>query len=159
MIWTDLWLTSASYYVPIYLKIVLPGTPKLARPLDRKIAIISLTRTLTKSEAFAVKYAKGWGFTCDRLLELLINPPVISQSDDIMAEHDVDDAAFGVGYTQLVTVKKPSLDPWPNVTNVKTFVSEELKTAEAQDHGKISRFVEERLADESRKALLAYMQG
>ena len=143
----------------LYLKVILPGTPKLTRPLDRKIAIVSLTRTLTKSTAFARTYVKGWGYTCDRLLELLINPPVVAPADDVIAENDVDDSAFGIGFTQLVTIRKTGYDQWPDISNVKGFVAEELKAADSQYNGRISQFIQERLAPESRQALLAYMQG
>ena len=153
-----IWLTCSSLYVNLYLKVILPGTPKLARPLDRKTAIMSLTRTLTSSSAFADTYAKGWGYTCDRLLELLMNPPVIAQTDDVVAENDVDDSAFGVGFTQLVTIRRPGQDQWPEIQNVKTFVSSELKAADSQKGGQISRFVQERLTSESREALISYMQ-
>ena len=152
-------LTADSLYVQLYLTIILPGTPKLTRPLDRKVAIISCTRTLTKSKAFAEKYAKGWGYTCDRLRERLITPPVIGQTYDILLETDGDDSAFGGGFTPLVTIRKAGHDTWPNISNVKDFVSSELKAADAREKGQITRFVQERLSPESRQALLAYMQG
>ena len=46
-------------YVPVYLTIILPTTQQLARPLDRKLVVVSLTKTLADSQAFAVKYQKG----------------------------------------------------------------------------------------------------
>ena len=114
---------------------------------------------MTSSTAFAERYEKGWGFTCDRLLELLINPPTVAQTDDVTIEHDVDDSTFGVGFTQLVTVRKSGHDPWPEIQNVKQFVGEELRTADSRKNGQISRFVQERLTAQSRQALLSYMQG
>ncbi len=56
-----------SVYVPLYLTIILPTTQQLARPLERKLAVVSLTKTLADSQAFAAKYAKGWGKTCEAL--------------------------------------------------------------------------------------------
>ena len=138
---------------------ILPGTPKLARPIDRKTAVVSLTKTLADSEAFAQKYAKGWGFTCDRLLELLINPPVPAESEDVIAENDVDDMSFGVGFTQLVTVKKAPRDPFPEIQSVKTWVGEYLKAADGRRGGKIGEFVQDRLTQNSKETLLAYMQS
>lgn len=76
-----------------------------------------------------------------------------------MVENDVDDMTFGVGFTQLVTIRKPPRDHWPDVTNIKDFVGEELKSADLQQGGKISGFVQERLTVESRQALVTYMQG
>ena len=148
-----------SVYVPLYLTIILPNTPKLHRPLDRKTAVISLTKTLTRSEAFAVQYKKGWGFTCDQLLELLINPPVPADNDELITENDVEDMSFGVGHTPLSTIRKAAKDYWPDITDIKKWVSTELKTADSQQGGKISGFVQDRLTPESRAALVAYMQG
>ncbi|KAH3226524.1 hypothetical protein KXV86_000838 [Aspergillus fumigatus] len=53
----------ADLFTPIYLNIILPETQKLARPLDRKTAVLSFTKTLANSEAFANRYKKGWAFT------------------------------------------------------------------------------------------------
>ena len=144
--------------MPLYLNVILPETPKLARPLDKKTAIISLTKTLTDSVAFAEKYKKGWGFTCNALLQLLVNPPVPSTSDDFIDDHDVDDMSFGVGFTQLTTIKKPARDPWPQITNVKSWVSETLNAANSRDGGKITTYANLQLTDEVRHTLGTYMQ-
>merc|ERR1711964_291760 len=105
-----------SVYVPVYLTIILPTTQQLARPLDRKLAVVSLTKTLADSQAFAVKYQKGWGKTCEALLKLLENPPMPVTADDVVVEVDVDDLSFGVGFTPLNTCKKVPRDEWPEVT-------------------------------------------
>jgi exportin-2 (importin alpha re-exporter) len=145
-------------FVPLYLKVILEGTNKLTRPLDRKVAVISLTKTLTDSQAFAERYEKGWGFTCDRLLELLINPPLPPPTDDLIAEHDVDDMAFGVGFTQLVTIKRLARDDWPEIVDVKQWVGQYLMAADGRQNGKIALFVQSRLSQTSREALVSYMQ-
>ena len=146
-------------YTPLYLSIILPETKKLARPLDRKTAVISLTKTLIGSKAFAERYVKGWGFTCEALLQLLENPPLPSTIDDLIIDHDVDDMSFGVGFTQLNTIKKPPRDFWPEVTDVKRWVSSELKTADVRQMGKISSFAQARLSPEAQQALAPYMQS
>ena len=157
-------LNSSAYklhriFVPIYLKIILPTTPTLARPLDRKIAVISLTKTLTKSRAFAERYAKGWGYTCNRLLELLINPPVIANAGtNIADDHDVDDMSFGVGFTELVTIRRPPMDYFPGVQVGKEWVGQELNAANTQSNGQIANFVQTRLEESSQDALKNYMQ-
>ena len=103
-----------SLYVQLYLNVILPESQKLARPLDRKTAVLSFTKTLANSEAFANKYKKGWGFTCEALLKLLELPPLPASKDDVIAEHDVEDMAFGVGFTALVTIRQQVRDPWPD---------------------------------------------
>ena len=123
---------SSSIFVPIYLNIILPDTQKLLRPLDRKTAVISLTKTLTQSNAFAEKYKKGWAFSCEALLKLLENPPIPPATDDIIAEQDPDDMSFGVGFTQLTTIKRPPRDHWPEISDVKKWVSECLRTADGR---------------------------
>lgn len=136
----------ASVYVQLYLSIILPDTQKLVRPLDRKIAVISLCKTLTNSAAFAEKYKKGWGYTCEALLKLLENPPMLATTDDAIVDHDVDDMSFGVGFTQLQTIKRPARDYWPEVTDVKSWVGQQLQEANARQGGKIKNFAEERLS-------------
>jgi len=145
-------------YVPIYLTIILPVTQQLARPLERKLAVVALTKTLTDSQSFTVKYQKGWAKTCEALLKLLENPPMPVTSDDIVAEADVDDLSFGVGFTQLSTCKKAAKDDWPEVTDVKAWVGAYLKAADGRHGGKIASFVNERLTPEAKSVLVSYMQ-
>ncbi|KAK0100057.1 importin-alpha export receptor [Cadophora gregata] len=147
-----------SVYVPVYLTIILPTTQQLARPLDRKLAVVSLTKTLADSQAFAVKYQKGWGKTCEALLKLLENPPMPVTNDDVVVEVDVDDLSFGVGFTPLNTCKKVPRDEWPEVTDVKSWVGSYLKTADAKHGGAIGGYVNERLSPEAKGVLLSYMR-
>ncbi|KAL4759970.1 putative chromosome segregation protein Cse1 [Aspergillus foveolatus] len=145
-------------YVQLYLNIILPESQKLARPLDRKTAVISFTKTLANSEAFAVKYKKGWGFTCEALLKLLELPPLPASKDDIIAEHDVEDMAFGVGFTALVTIRPQARDPWPDTgADLKLWVGKYLKEADQRHGGKISGFVQERLGEQAKAMLSSYI--
>lgn len=144
-------------FPPIYLTIILPTTQQLVRPLERKLAVVSLTKTLTDSQAFAVKYQKGWTKTCEALLKLLENPPQVTQGDDVVAEADVDDLGFGVGFTPLNTVKKIPKDDWPEITDVKTWVGSFLKAADARHNGAIGGFVDTRLQPEAKAVLVSYM--
>ena len=145
-------------FVPIYLTIILLVTQQLVRPLDRKLAVVSLTKTLTDSQAFAVKYIKGWGKTCEALLKLLENPPMPVIADDMVVEADVDDLGFGVGFTQLNTCKKVPKDLWPEVTDVKSWVGSYLKAADAPHGGAIGGYVNERLSPDAKNVLMSYMQ-
>ncbi|KAK2628640.1 hypothetical protein QTJ16_001743 [Diplocarpon rosae] len=138
-------------YVPIYLTIILPTTQQIARPLDRKLAVVSLTKTLSDSQSFAVKYQKGWAKTCEALLKLLENPPVPMSSDDAVVEVDVDDLSFGVGFTPLNSCKKVPKDEWPEVTDVKPWVGSYLKEADSRHGGAIGGYVNERLALEAKQ--------
>lgn len=144
--------------MPIYLTIILPSTQQLARPLERKLAVVSLTKTLADSQAFAVKYVKGWGKTCEALLKLLENPPMPVTADDVVAEVDVDDLTFGVGFTPLNTCKKVPKDEWPDVTDVKSWVGSYLKATDTRKGGAIGGYVNERLSREAKTVLVSYMR-
>ena len=147
-----------SLFTPVYLNVILPDTQKLARPLDRKTAVISLTKTLANSESFANRYKKGWSFTCEALLKLLELPPLPAARDDTIAENDVDDMAFGVGFTPLNTIKARPRDPWPEVgPDLRVWVGKYLKEADAKRGGRIGQFVQERLSDEAKAVLSGYM--
>ena len=124
------------------------------------MAVISLTKTLTDSEDFNSKYKKGWAYSCEALLKLLENPPVPSStSDDIIADHDVDDMSFGVGFTQLSTTRPPLRDPWPAVTEVKVWVSEFLKARDKSLGGRVRAFADERLSAEAKPVFAEYLRA
>ncbi|KAL4899646.1 hypothetical protein BDW74DRAFT_107879 [Aspergillus multicolor] len=145
-------------YVQLYLNVILPESQKLARPVDRKTAVVSFTKTLANSEAFAVKYKKGWALTCRALLKLLELPPLPANKDDMIAEHDVEDMAFGVGFTALVTIRPQARDPWPDTgADLKAWVGKYLKEADQRHGGKIASFVQERLEDEYKAVLGSYI--
>ncbi|CAF9915514.1 MAG: importin-alpha export receptor [Alectoria fallacina] len=145
-------------FVPLYLNIILPNTQKLLRPLDRKTAVISFTKTLTNSVAFAEKYKKGWAYTCEALLKLLENPPIPAATEDTIVEQDPDDMSFGVGFTQLTTIKRPVRDQWPEIRDVKRWVSEYVGASDARQNGKIASYAQDRLAADVAPAFAAYMQ-
>ena len=148
----------SSVYVQLYLSIILPDSQKLLRPLDRKTAVISLTKTLTDSVAFETKYVnKGWGYTCEALLKLLENPPIMAATDDVIVDQDVDDMSFGVGFTQLTTIRRPTRDPYPEIADVKRWVGEYLRAADTRKNGKMRNYAGQRLSPEAQTILQSYM--
>jgi exportin-2 (importin alpha re-exporter) len=142
----------------MYLTVILPDTQKLARPTDRKTAVVSFTKTLGDSQAFVDRYPKGWTFTTQRLIELLVNPPVPTAADDLIPDADVDEVGFGVGFTQLNTCKKPPRDPFPEIVDVREWVGQYLKDANTRHNGRIVSIVQERLDPVSKQALAEYLQ-
>jgi len=148
-----------SLYTQVYLSIIIPDTQKLSRPYDRKTAVVSLTRTLATSQAFVDRYGKkGWGLTCEALLKLLINPPVPPTADEASIEdRDVEDVGFGVGFTALNTCKPPLRDPFPEVQDVRKWAGSFLKAQDQRTGGRIAKFVQERLSEEARTALVGVM--
>ncbi|KAK5234030.1 importin-alpha export receptor [Exophiala xenobiotica] len=141
----------------LYTGIILPKTQELARPLDRKVAAISLTKTLADSQAFVDRYPKGWPLTCNALLKLLEDPPLPPTEADVVAELDVEDSSFGVGFTQLNTVRRPTSDPFAEVTDLRKWVGQYLKAADQRHGGRIGRVVNEGLSPDAKKVLNAYM--
>ncbi len=120
------------------------------------MAVISFTKTLASSEAFALRYKKGWAFTCEALLNLLGQPPLPATKDDIIIENDVEDMAFGVGFTQLNTVRVAQRDPWPEVGPAfNVWVGSYLKEADQKRGGRIAGFSRERLGPEVQASLKA----
>jgi exportin-2 (importin alpha re-exporter) len=126
--------------------------------LDRKTAVVSFVKTVANSEAFTNRYKRGWTFTCEALLKILELPPLPTAKDDIIAENDVDDMAFGVGFTQLNTVRPRIRDPWPEIgPDLKAWTGKYLKEVDKRQGGKISGFIRERLGDEAKAILGSYM--
>lgn len=149
----------SNIFTQIYLNIILPETQKLARPLDRKTAVLSFAKTLATSHAFADRYKKGWGFTCEALLKLLELPPLPAAKDDLVPEVDVEDMAFGVGFTPLNTIKPVPKDPWPETgADLKAWTGRYLKDEDGKSGGKVSGFVQERLGDEAKAVLGSYIR-
>ena len=151
----------SNLFTPFYLTVVLPTTGSFARPVDRKLGVISYTKTLSDSSAFGTRYQKGWGFTCNHLLELLKNAPKVAlgAGDEIVNEADVDDIGFGVGFTPLNTCKRSARDDFPEITDVEKWVTEYLTQANQRHGGAIAKYVQERLSPEAKAALSPYLNA
>lgn len=152
-------LIQDNIFVPIYLKTVLPESQKFIRPVDRKLAVVSFSKSLAESQAFAERYLKGWAFTCEALLSILANAPQVSSGagDEIVNEADVDDIGFGLGFTPLNTLKKGPRDDFPEIQDVPQWVRQYLTQANMAKGGAIAKFVTDRLSNEAKQALAMYM--
>ena len=140
----------------LYTQIILPKTQEIQRPIDKKIAVIALTKTLADSQAFVERYPKGWSLTCKQTLALLENPPVISKQDDAIVDQDVEDSVFGVGFTALTTIRKPAVDPFADILDLRKWVGDYLKEANRR-HGRVRQFVET-CDPAAQQTLAGYMQ-
>ena len=106
----------ADVFVPLYLKIILPDSEKLVRPLDRKTAVISLTKTSHGFPSVRGEIQEGLGLHMrSSYSSSWKNPPMPTSTEDTIAEQDPDDMSFGVGFTQLTTIKRPPRDGWPDI--------------------------------------------
>ncbi|KAJ5326387.1 Armadillo-like helical [Penicillium brevicompactum] len=130
-------------FTPIYINVILPETQKLARPLDRKTAILSFAKTLANSEAFATPSGAS---------------PLPASRDDIIADADTEDMSFGVGFTPLNTIRAVQKDPWPETgADLKVWVGTYLKEADKKQNGRVSQFASTRLDDQSKAMLGSYI--
>ncbi|KAK6834963.1 Importin alpha re-exporter [Apiospora arundinis] len=150
----------ANLFVPIYLKTILPVSQQLIRPIDRKLAVVSFAKTLAESQAFAQRYQKGWGFTCEALLPILANVVQVAAAggDDLVQEADVDDIGFGMGFTALSTCKKPARDDLADIQDAAQWVRGYLTQANAAKGGVISQWSAERIpSPEGKQNFIAFM--
>ncbi|KAF4978128.1 hypothetical protein FZEAL_5460 [Fusarium zealandicum] len=150
----------AGIFTKVYPLFVLAETEKLARPADRKIAVVSLTKTLCNSQAFAQKFLKGWANSCRILLSLLANPPNVATGtgDEIVAEADVDDIGFGMSFTALNTCRALTRDDFPEVLDVTKWVKEYMVAANQRHGGAVEGFIGQRLGPEEQEAIAKYIQ-
>ncbi|RMZ83690.1 hypothetical protein DV738_g935, partial [Chaetothyriales sp. CBS 135597] len=141
----------------LYLSIILPKTQELARPVDRKIAAVSLTKTLADSQAFVDRYPKGWPLTCNALLKLLEDPPLPSKQTDNILDQDAEEISFGVGFTQLRTIAKPQTDSFAEITDLRKWVGQYLKSADQRHGGRLGTVIQQSLSADAKTVLEAYM--
>ncbi|KAK5993295.1 Importin alpha re-exporter [Cladobotryum mycophilum] len=149
----------ADYFVKHANKVDEKVFAQLAKPVDRKLAVISLAKTLCDSQVFAQKFAKGWANTCRILLSLLANPPAVvaGVGDEIITENSVDDIGFGLTFTALNTCKPLTRDDFPEVQNVTTWVKEYMVGANQRHGGAIQGFITERLDAQMQSAIAQYI--
>ncbi|KAG4220149.1 hypothetical protein PC116_g31372, partial [Phytophthora cactorum] len=152
-------LIQNNLFTQIYLSIILPSSELLVRPVDRKLAVISFAKSMGDSAAFAQRYLKGWRFTCEAMLKLLLNPPKVTSGvgDDVVNEADVDDIGFGLGFTALNTCKKAARDDYPEIQDITVWVRQYLTDANARHNGAIAQYLQERLTDEGKQAMAIYV--
>jgi exportin-2 (importin alpha re-exporter) len=92
------------------------------------------------------------------MLAVLENPIVPQTADPVITDLDVNDMSFGVGFTQLNTVKKNPQDPYPEIIDVKKWVGQYLAEANQRHNGRIGAYAQEMLQPEAQQALSSYMQ-
>ena len=144
----------------IYPVFVLAETTKLARPVDRKLAVVSLTKTVCDSKVFADRFQKGWANTCRVLMDLLSSPPTVASGfgDEMIAEADVDDIGFGLTFTALNTCAPTVADEHRDVVDVVAWVRAYMADANQRHGGAIAGFIETRLPADQRDAVAKYLQ-
>ncbi|KAG8412925.1 importin-alpha export receptor [Metarhizium acridum] len=150
----------AAAFAQVYPPFVLAETEKLAKPVDRKTAVVSLTKTLCDSQVFGQKFMKGWANSCRILLSLLANPPAVAagRGDEIITESSVDDIGFGMTYTALNTCRPLARDDFPDVQNVTTWVKQYMAEASQRHGGAIEGFITQRLPPEQQEAIAQYIR-
>ncbi|KAI5820061.1 Cse1-domain-containing protein [Pyronema omphalodes] len=116
----------------LYGVIVLPGTVKLAKPQDRKIAVAGLTKFVTACEGLATTYHATWARSVMELLKILEVEPEVPQEDPLaeLQSAEIDDVSFGASFVRLNTAKKRAVDMFPEITNARKYVGGAFAKAE-----------------------------
>ena len=107
-------------FVQVFTSVILLDTLKLQKPLDRKLAIIGLTKLLLTSSLITTPPYQAVSPTAAKTLHKLIATPEVvpqgpSATDDLSHEADLDEMGFGVAFSTLNTTKKAVQDPAPGV--------------------------------------------
>ncbi|KAF3173792.1 importin-alpha export receptor [Orbilia oligospora] len=126
----------AKVFGELYKAFIIPETQKLTKFLDRKTAVVGLTRIVTSSRIAAVggDYSNMWSGSIDALLKLLEVPPTPVEGGsgyDQATEADLDDVSFSVSFATLNTARKPITDPFPQIVDVRKWVGGEVKKSQA----------------------------
>ncbi|EPS41095.1 hypothetical protein H072_5033 [Dactylellina haptotyla CBS 200.50] len=117
----------------LYKAFIIPSTQKLVKYIDRKYAVVGLTRVVTASTSLAAPgsaYSPMWRGSVTALLKLLEVPPVLAGEGaayDQTAEADLDDVSFSVSFVTLNTARKEVSDPYPDVVDARKWVGGEVK--------------------------------
>ncbi|KAF3925560.1 Exportin-2 [Orbilia brochopaga] len=138
----------------MYTTFIIKHTQKLTKYLDRKIAVVGLTRLVTVSTELAAPrslYANLWSGSVTTLLKLLEVPPIPSGGDgyDQTTEADLDDVSFSVSVATLNTARKNFVDPYPEVTDARKWVGGQVK-------GDMFKLRTSELTGEERTVLIGY---
>ncbi|KAK6529632.1 importin-alpha export receptor [Arthrobotrys megalospora] len=127
----------AKVFGELYKAFIVPSTQKLTKFLDRKTAVVGLTRIVTSSKIAAAdgEYANMWAGSINALLKLLEVPPTPAEGGgagyDQTTETDLDDVSFSVSFATLNTARKPLSDPFPEVVDARKWVGGEVKRSQA----------------------------
>lgn len=150
----------AGIFAQVYTSVIIPETSKLSRPIDRKIAAVGLVGVVGFSELMATTYHKGWANTTNELLKVVdLEPtPVQGDSTSDLQGADIDEVSFGAAFARLNTCKKRADDPFPEATDLRRFVGERLKEANAKFGGRIEAWVTNELNDNLKATVQKYMQ-
>ncbi|RVD83340.1 uncharacterized protein DFL_007732 [Arthrobotrys flagrans] len=120
----------------LYKAFIIPATQKLTKFLDRKTAVVGLTRIVTSSKVAVIggDYSNMWAGSINALLKLLEVPPTPAEGGsgyDPTTEADLDDVSFSVSFATLNTARKPVTDPFAHVVDVRKWVGGEVKKSQA----------------------------
>ncbi|KAK9386894.1 Cse1-domain-containing protein [Lipomyces mesembrius] len=143
-------VTPNALFGDIFMHFVLAATPKLHSPLDKKLAIVGLTKILFDSSVFLQRYSSRWEAGARVLLETLQSNSLVDafEGGDELPEAE-EDLAFGASFVKLNAVVWKGHDPAGAVTDVKKFVGETISKSGHEviaQVGAVSDEVKSRLA-------------
>ncbi|KAK9453824.1 Cse1-domain-containing protein [Dipodascopsis uninucleata] len=121
----------------VFGQFVIPTTAKFHTLLDKKIAVVGLSRFLFECESFRQLYYQRWTAGCLALLNLMQSDSLVGVYDNSNAliESTLDgdeEVTFGSSFAQLSTVATKPFDPTSDIPDVKKFVGLQIKASGGQ---------------------------
>lgn len=114
---------------------VVPATPKLHSVVDKKIAVIGLTRILFESSKFNAQYGTKWPKGAGTLASTLLSDSLVGVFDGPATQEATidpigdEEVSFGSSFARLATVTVKVLDPVSEVTDAKKYAADTVKKA------------------------------
>ncbi|KAK7204939.1 Cse1-domain-containing protein [Myxozyma melibiosi] len=114
---------------------VVPATPKLHSAVDKKIAVVGLTRILFESAKFNSQYGAKWARGAEMLTTTLLSGSLVGVFDGpVITEATIDpvgdeEVSFGSSFARLATVAVKVVDPAPDVSDAKKYAAAAVQRA------------------------------
>ncbi|GMM54242.1 importin-alpha export receptor [Maudiozyma humilis] len=141
----------------IWNSFILPTLPTLGNLLDRKIALLGVTKIITESAMFSNKYPQLMAPTFDSVIKTVTSEDVANFKSDFVDFDNMEEiATFGSSFSKLNVVGEKPSDPLPeiNLTNdVKTFVGQSISKYVNAQGAAFSSSILPHLSQESQNGL------
>ena len=114
----------------IWTSFIIPTIPTLGNLLDRKTALLGVTKMVTESPLFFNKYPQLVAPTFETLIQTLTSEDVANFKSDFVDLDNMEEIiTFGSSYSKLAVVGEKPVDPLPEVdltNNLKSYIAQLL---------------------------------
>lgn len=147
-----------SLFQSVWNSLLEPYLPRLVAPIDRKMAVISLTKLLTESSLMlSPPYQSIWLKALIIAIQLSEGKVDQNANDEFELDNEVEESGFSPAFSQLIHGVRIDNDPFPQVAHPPTFLALQLSQASKANPGFISGQVQLLPASE-KNALFKYFQ-